>query len=99
MFCHKLDFYPLDKLMTVVNVLEINATGFGVQIRFTYPQILLWSGDFFGYDDRFRITDLVDGHSENEALENIKQMLSIIYTWEQRKAFDGIVPIIPENFS
>lgn len=98
MFCHKLDYCPLDKLMTVVNILEINATGSGVQIRFTYPQILLWSGDFFGYDDWIRITDLVDGHSEDEALENIKQMLSIIYTWEQRKAFDGIAPVIPKNY-
>ncbi|USE39146.1 hypothetical protein [Endozoicomonas sp. SCSIO W0465] len=85
--------------MTVVNVLEINATGSGVQIRFTYPQILLWSGDFFGYDDRIRITDLVDGNSENVALENIKHKLSTIYAWEQRKAFDGIAPVIPDNYS
>ncbi|WP_257264591.1 hypothetical protein [Endozoicomonas sp. ONNA2] len=84
--------------MTVVNVLEINATGSGVKIRFTYPQILLWSGDFFGYDDRIRITDLVDGHSENESLENIRQKLSTIRAWEQRKAVDGIAPVIPENY-
>lgn len=99
MFCHKLDFCSLDALMTVVNILEINVTKSGVQIRFTYPQILLWSGDFFGYDDRIRITDQVDGHSENEALENIKQMLSTIYTWEHRKAFDNITPIIPVDYS
>lgn len=95
----KLDYCPLDKLMTVVNILEINATESGVQIRFTYPHILFWIGDAFGYVNQLRITDLVTGQSEEEVLEKIRQQLSIIYNWEQRKSFDGIAPIIPMDDS
>ncbi len=91
----KLDYCPLDKLMTVVNVLEINATEFGVQVRFTYPQVLLWRGDTFGYLDRLRVTDLITGQSEEDALKKIRRKLSAIYTWEHRKLYDGIAPIIP----
>lgn len=93
----RLDYCPLDKLMTVVNVLEMNLTDSGVHVRFTYPQILLWRGDTFGYLDRLRVTDQLIGETKEDALKKIRQRLTTIYTWEHRKSYDGIAPIIPEG--
>lgn len=84
-------------IMSVVNILEGKKTGYGFQVRYTFPQVLVWSGDDFGYLEELRTIDIMTGINEKEALQKIQSTLETIFTWEQRKAFDGITPVIPQD--
>ncbi len=97
MLCHKLNYCSLDQLMTVINYLEITETDDGVLVRYSFPEILLWSGDHFGYVDQIRIKELVTARSRAKATEKIRQRMNVIFTWEHRKAYDGIRPVIPDD--
>ena len=91
----QLKFFSLESsLLSMVNIIEVKQIGYVTHIRYTFPQILLWIGDEFGYLDELRIEDIMTGSHEAEAMDKIGEKLKIIYTWEHRKLFDGITPVM-----
>ncbi|MGO0307267.1 hypothetical protein ACTL6P_11770 [Endozoicomonas acroporae] len=91
----QLKFFSLESsLLSMVNIIEVKQIGYVIHIRYTFPQILLCIGDEFGYLDELRIEDIMTGSHEAEVMEKIREKLEIIYTWEHRKLFDGITPVM-----
>ena len=99
MIAASMSYCPLDKLMTVINYLEVTENNDGVLVRYSFPKILVWSGDHFGYVDQIRIQEVETGSSRAEVTEKIRQRMYVIFSWEHRKSYDGIRPVIPEDDS
>lgn len=95
MLCHKLEFCAFDQAVSVIRFNQIMKMDSGLKIFFSYPQILLWSVDFFGYVNALQVNDVMTADTEKEAKALIERRVSEIYRWEHRKAYDGITAVIP----
>lgn len=99
MLSQKLNFCPLNEVYRVIRYQQVQDTGYGIEIRFSFPQILFWDGDQLAYVENMRVNDRVMTDTRPEASKLAEHRVLTIYTWEHRKAYDGIRPVIPEEDS
>ena len=66
-------------------------------MRYSYPIVLHWKGDRFCYADQVRVSDVEIADNRSEANDRIEKKVETIITWEHRKAYDGICPVIPDS--
>ena len=89
-----LSYCLLSELNQVVRYEQISDLGSSYQVWFSFPQILFWDGDQFAYVENLRVNDCVIAESRSAADDLIVNRVKDIYTWEHRKAYDGITPVI-----
>ena len=89
-----LSYCPLSELNRVVRYEQIDDLGSSYHVHFSFPQILFWDGDQFGYVEDLRVNDCVIAETRSEADDLIMARVKDIFTWEHRKAYDGITPVI-----
>lgn len=89
-----LSYCQLSELNQVIKYEQVSDMGSSYQVQFSFPQILLWEGDQFAYVEDLRVNDCVIAGTRSEADDLIMNRVKDIFTWEHRKAYDGITPVI-----
>ena len=91
-----LEYCDIDDVMTVVHLTEsVDASGW--RIRFTFPRVLLWVGDHFGYVKELYVWDVVSAGTREQAFEKMERRIAEIFRWEHRKFYDGLALIMPNS--
>lgn len=88
-----LEYCDIDDVMTVVQ-LTWSDNASGCQVDFSFPKVLLWVGDHFGYVKELYVRDGVSAGTREEAVEKMKRRIAEIFLWEHRRSYDGITPVI-----
>lgn len=91
-----LEYCDIDDVMTVVHLTE-SLDDSGCEVRFSFPRVLLWAGDHFGYVKELYVLDVVSADTREEAFERMEQRIAEIFRWEHRRFYDGLSLIIPSS--
>ena len=90
-----LEYCDVDDVMSVVQLTE-SVDASGCRVRFSFPKVLFWLGDHFGYVKELYVWDVVTAGTQEQAFEKMERRIKEIFRWEHRRFYDGITPVIPD---